>query len=108
MSANDDADGDLWDTRSAPSAETMRGHSNDVEQAVFSPDGRTLYTVSSDGTVIAWDLAGDRGIKRPFTFTHDRDFDAAYDGHPGEFSPDGRLIAVGLKKRGVGFWMRRS
>ena len=40
-------------------------------------------------------------IKRPFRFTHDRDFDRAYDGHPGRFSPDGRLIAVGLKEEGI-------
>ena len=44
---------------------------------------------------------------RPFTFTHDRDFDRRYDGHPGRFSPDGRLIAVGLKEQGFGSGMRR-
>ena len=54
--------------------ETLRGHSNYVQQPVFSPDGETLYTVSHDGTAIAWDLTGDRRLGRPFTFTHDRTF----------------------------------
>ena len=91
----------LWDVGSATLRETLRGHSNSVQQPVFSPDGETLYTVSHDGTAIAWDLSGDRGLGRPFTFTHDRRFSTTgYDGHPGEFSPDGRLIAVGLKEQG--------
>ena len=90
-----------WDVESATPLETLRGHSNFVQQPVFSPDGKTLYTVSHDGTAIAWDLTGDRRLGRPFTFTHDRMFSkTGFDGHPGRLSPDGRLIAVGLKERG--------
>ena len=63
-----------WDVASATPLETLRGHSNFVQQPVFSPDGETLYTVSHDGTAIAWDLTGDRRLGRPFTFTHDRTF----------------------------------
>ena len=97
-----------WDVESARPLETLRGHSNFVQQPVFSPDGETLYTVSHDGTAIAWDLTGDRSLGRPFTFTHDRTFSAAgFDGHPGRLSRDGRLIAVGLKERGVAFWDSR-
>jgi WD40 repeat protein len=40
-------------------------------------------------------------MNRTFTFTHDREFDRVYDLHPGRFSPDGRLIAAGLKGRGI-------
>ena len=91
----------LWDVESATPRDTLRGHSNSVQQPAFSTDGRTLYTVSHDGTAIAWDLTAERGLGRPFTFTHDRTFSAAgYDGHPGKFSPDSRLIAVGLKGAG--------
>ena len=98
-----------WDVESATPLETFRGHSNFVQQPVFSPDGKTLYTVSHDGTAIAWDLAGDRTLGRPFTFTHDRRFSATgYDGHPGKISPDGRLIAVGLKEQGVALWDARA
>jgi WD40 repeat protein/tRNA A-37 threonylcarbamoyl transferase component Bud32 len=95
----------LWDVRSATPSETLRGHSAAVQQPVFSPDGRTLFTASHDGTAIAWDIAGDRGLGRVFRFTHDRAFDpAGYGGHPGRLSPDGRLIAVGLKEKGIGLW----
>ncbi len=93
----------LWDAESATRRETLHGHSGAVQQPVFSPNGRTLYTVSHDGTAIAWDLGGDRGIGRRFTFTHDRAANG-YDGHPGSFSPDGRLLALGLNKRGIRLW----
>jgi WD40 repeat protein len=97
-----------WDVESARPLETLRGHSNFVQQPVFSPDGETLYTVSHDGTAIAWDLTGDRRLGRFFTFTHDQSFSATgFDGHPGRLSPDGRLIAVGLKERGVALWDSR-
>jgi WD40 repeat protein len=93
----------LWDAESATRRETLRGHSGAVQQPTFSPDGEALYTVSHDGTAIAWDIGGDRGLGRHFTFTHDR-APWGYDGRPGSFSPDGRLVAVGLKERGIRLW----
>ena len=60
-----------------------------------------LYTASHDGTAIAWDVAGERGLEN-FRFTRDLTPDpAGFDGHPGIFSPDGRLAAVGLKDQGI-------
>jgi WD40 repeat protein/tRNA A-37 threonylcarbamoyl transferase component Bud32 len=93
-----------WDVASATPRETLAGHSASVGQPVFSPDGATLYTPSDDGTVIAWDIDGSRRLGRPFTFTHDRAYDPLFDRHPGKISPDGRLLVVGLKKRGIQFW----
>ena len=94
----------LWDVETATPRETLRGHSAAVGQPVFSPDGATLYTASDDGTAIAWDIDGSRRLGRPFRFTHDRAPDPLFDRHPGRFSPDGRLIAVGLKERGIQLW----
>jgi WD40 repeat protein len=91
----------VWDARSLTPRETLRGHSDSVWQPVFSPNGRTLYTTSSDGSAIAWDLSGKRRFGRPFTFTHDRGLYRWPDTHPGRFSPDGRLIAVGLNDTGI-------
>ena len=109
MSTNLDGTVTLWDVETATPRETLRGHWNSVQQPVFAPDGKTLYTVSHDGTAIAWDMTGKRGLGRTFTFTHDRPISAAgFDGHPGEFSPDGRLIAVGLKERGIALWDARE
>jgi WD40 repeat protein len=102
VSTNDDGTVTLWAVRSATPRETLRGHS--ASQAVFSRDGKTLYTVSGGGTAIAWDLTGGRRLRMPFTFTKDRQFDEGSDRHPGRFSPDGRLIAVGLEDRGIGLW----
>jgi WD40 repeat protein len=96
----------LWDIGSATPRETLRGHSRDIQQAVFSPDGQTLYTASHDGTAIAWDVSKDRGraLAQPFTFTRERAPDDTYDWHPGSYSPDGRLIAVGLLDKGIRLW----
>ena len=91
----------LWDAETTAPRATLSGHSASVSQPAFSPDGATLYTASDDGTVIAWDINGNRRLGRPFTFTHDRAYDPGFDRHPGRFSPKGRLIAVGLKDRGI-------
>ena len=58
MSTNFDGTVTRWDVASATVRETLSGHSASVQQPVFSPEGKTLYTVSFDGTAIAWDLAG--------------------------------------------------
>ena len=102
MSTNLDGTVTLWDAESADGPrETLRGHSGSVRQAVFSPDGATLYTASHDGTAIAWDLAGTAASSARSRSRSDRDVRHAYDTHPGRFSPDGRLIAVGLKGEGL-------
>ncbi len=98
----------LWDAESGTVRETLRGHSGSVQQAAFSPDGATLYTASHDKTAIAWDLARDRGVVRPFTFTSDLVPDDAYDTHPGRFSPDGELVAVGLEGEGLALFDART
>ncbi len=101
VSTNNDGTVTLWDASTATPRETLRGHSRTVWEPVFSADGQTLYTGSADGTMIAWDLSGDRRLGRGFTFTHDRGLSDWPDRHPGKFTPDGRLIAVGLKADGV-------
>jgi WD40 repeat protein len=106
VSVNDDGTLTLWDPRTATPRETLRGHA--ASHAVFSRDGETLYTVSVDGTAIAWDLTEGGRLTRPFTFTRDRPSAAMSNDHPGRFSPDGRLIAVGLTDRGIALLDRQT
>jgi serine/threonine protein kinase/WD40 repeat protein len=112
VSTNLDGTVTLWDVGSATPRETLRGHWNSVQQPVFSPDdGETLYTVSHDGSAIAWDMTGERGLVQPFAFTSDHKSAISTEGfesHPGTFSPDGRLIAVGLQDRGIALWDARE
>ncbi len=44
----------LWDAEGKPLV-TFRGHEGPVHDLVFAPDGRTLVTVSQDGTALVWD-----------------------------------------------------
>ena len=100
VSTNRDKTVTRWDVGRQHPSKTLRGHSNFVQQPVFSPDGETLYTVSHDGTAIAWDLTGDRGSGgRSRSRTTGPSPRPASTATPGRLSPDGRLIAVGLKGR---------
>ena len=68
-------------TRTAPSPfgtfapcalrETFKGHSAAAQAAVFSPDGRTLYTAGYDGSVIVWDSEAHAGSGRRSASTRD-------------------------------------
>ena len=45
----------LWDTVIGEHQITLTGHMNGIFDVVFSADGRTIVTGSSDGTVRLWD-----------------------------------------------------
>ena len=60
---------------------TGRTHS-----VAFSPDGKTLVSAGSDGTMRLWDLAMRRPLGRPLTGHDGRVWDVA-------FSPDGTTLA---------------
>ena len=50
----------LWDIETGAVVDQFRGHSGTVRELAFSPDGATLYTVSPDRSLLAWDLDGSR------------------------------------------------
>jgi WD40 repeat protein len=91
----------LWGVEPLIVRETLRGHSELVWQPVFAPDGKTLYTASNDGTVIAWATTQRRRFVRQFTFAEGASPGWPYE-YTARFSPNGRLIAVGLESKGIG------
>ena len=56
----------VWDVRSAQPRGVFEGHAARITSVALSPDGRTVYSASLDGTVIAWDLEGSRQLGRQF------------------------------------------
>jgi WD40 repeat protein/DNA-binding SARP family transcriptional activator len=50
----------LWDIDTGAVVDQFRGHSGIVMELAFSPDRATLYTVSLDRSLLAWDLDGSR------------------------------------------------
>ena len=52
----------VWDAGTLETEAILRGHSQSVTQAVYSPDGNTIYASGDDLSVLAWDLTGTKGI----------------------------------------------
>src|SRR5260370_3833074 len=45
----------LWDIYASPKLVEFEGHEGDITTFVFSPDGKTLASGSSDTTILLWD-----------------------------------------------------
>lgn len=55
-SASGDGTAHLWSSRAATSIAVLRGHSNEVTHALFSPQGDQVITTSRDRTLRQWRL----------------------------------------------------
>jgi WD40 repeat protein len=73
----------------------MHGHTADVESVAFSPDGRSLVSVSSDKTARIWDLPSRRC---------QRVLDHPEKLHSVAFRPDGRAFATAGDNGMVRVW----
>jgi WD40 repeat protein len=76
----------VWDADSLERVGELRGHTDDIQDVAFGPDGKVV-TASWDGTAKIWDLASGREL-------------ATLRGHTGAVmavavSPDGKLVATG-------------
>jgi len=79
----------LWDVPTAqPRGVPLSGHTHDIMSVAFSPDGKTLVTVSADTTVRLWNTLTGQPRGAPLE-GHTRWIDYV------AFSPDGKTFASG-------------
>jgi WD40 repeat protein len=53
----------IWDAASGHALHTLRGHTDQINTAVFAPDGRRIVTASRDGTARIWDTRTGRALR---------------------------------------------
>ncbi len=77
----------LWEAATGKELRSFSGHTDQIESAVFSPDGRFVLSGSSDKTLKLWDVATGKELR-------------SFSGHDGPvesvaFSPDGKRLLSG-------------
>ncbi|KAK4075235.1 hypothetical protein Purlil1_12725 [Purpureocillium lilacinum] len=81
-----------WDAHK----QTLEGHIDPIRAIAFSPDGKTLGSVSHDNTVRLWD---------PATGAHQQTLEGHSDWVTGiAFSPDGKTLASASSDKTVRLW----
>jgi WD40 repeat protein len=75
---------------------TLKGHTDQVYQVAFSPDGKTLASGSWDKTIKLWDVAAGKEL-------------ATLKGHTDHvlgmvLSPDGKTLASGSADKTIKLW----
>jgi RNA polymerase sigma factor (sigma-70 family) len=86
----------VWKTKTGELAAELKGHTNGVRAAVFSPDGSKLATGAHDATIRIWDTKTWKEIRR-------------LDGHNDSvlalaWSDDGALLASGGVDKVIRLW----
>ena len=86
----------LYDRQTKNILKTFKGHTNAVTSLVFSPDGKKLYSASSDERIIEWDVASGKMLQ---DFEKHKSWVTCID-----ISPDGNYLASGSGDKSVLVW----
>ncbi len=86
----------LWNASTGKEITTLNGHSNEVWNVAFSPNGKTIASASGDNTVKLWNASTGKEI-------------TTLNGHSNyvlgvAFSPDGKTIASASSDTTVKLW----
>jgi WD40 repeat protein len=85
----------LWDVASGEVLHTLEGHTADVKDLVFSPDGRILVSCDRDGIIRLWDVATAQQVQA---------LEQEWGVNTVAFSPDGGVLATGGFDHLVRLW----
>jgi WD40 repeat protein len=86
----------VWDALTGKKLFSLIGHSDDVRQVIFSPDGTRLATAGLDGTAKIWDASTGKEL-------------LTLSGHTGNvfgvaYSPDGKTVATASGDKTAKLW----
>jgi WD40 repeat protein len=86
----------VWDVTTGKKIATLKGHTDNLIAAAWSPDARMIATASYDRSARLWDARSGQSIGTPLPH-------AAWLSHL-EISPDGKLLATGCRDGTLRFW----
>lgn len=90
----------IWNPANGDLAQTLQGHSSQVNKAVFSPNGQVLASAFGDATLILWNKSAGNPL-------HRLEADESDDGRcycDLAFSPDGQYLASVPVNKPLSIW----